>query len=381
MKMLSSSSSTSTSTAGCLPATLRRILCFNSLLTHPHTNQIKDISLNSAELDKLGCLETEEKTEEDTAAYPGIVARLMGLELPPRIGFPNTGTKPRSRSMDYDSSRESEVIQGQHRRAKTSLSYHEMPTFFEQDEFFVLSFENLGKNNEFRMKSRTLKRRKAGKCRRRECERRERVSGEEDKENQESNTRMTINHKISRTAGEAVEQLEFMNKEESDGGKQRKEEDAVEEEKGETECNSSPVSVLDFCESIFHPMEPISEEDESCKGSNSRRKLSTELENHEHSSPPCEPSSSTSDNPTRKMIHGKCYRSRGKGCPREINVKTWREICKIVEAEMIESNWVTRALWKVEDSRDIGAEWELQILQELLNEVVDQLVETSPEIF
>lgn len=81
------------------------------------------------------------------------------------------------------------------------------------------------------------------------------------------------------------------------------------------------------------------------------------------------------------MIHGKCYGSRGKGCPREINVKTWREICKIVEAEMIESNWVTRALWKVEDSRDIGAEWELQILQELLNEVVDQLVETSPEIF
>lgn len=265
--MLSSSSSTSTSTAGCLPATLRRILCFNSLLTHPHTNQIKDISLNSAELDKLECLETEEKTEEDTeedtAAYPGIVARLMGLELPPRIGFSNTGRKPnsipRSRSMDCDSSRESEVIQGQHRRAKTSLSFHEMPTFFEQDEFFVLSFENLGKNNEFRMKGRTLKRRKAGKCRRRECERRERVSGEEDKENQESNTRMIVNHKISQTAGEAVEQLEFMNnEEESDGGKQRKEEDAIEEEKGETECNSSPVSVLDFCESIFHPMEPIS---------------------------------------------------------------------------------------------------------------------------
>lgn len=68
-------------------------------------------------------------------------------------------------------------------------------------------------------------------------------------------------------------------------------------------------------------------------------------------------------------------------CQREKYVKIWSEICKIAEAEMVESNWVKRAFWKVEDCSDISAECELHILQELLNEVVDQLVETSPENF
>ncbi|KAG5567013.1 hypothetical protein RHGRI_002543 [Rhododendron griersonianum] len=386
MKSLSSSSSSSTSTAasataGCLATMLRRLLCFNVLPTHP-TNQIEDIDFNSAEFDKLGCLETEEKIGDTD--NPGIVARLMGLELTPRFDFSNTQMKPssttRSGSMDCDSSKESGFIQGQHRRAKTSLSFHEMPTFFEHEEFFVLSFENLGKDNESRSKGGTLKPRKAGKCRRRrksESERRESVAGEEDKENQEHNKR--ANHKVSQTGILSPAAVFNQNSETA-----REAVDVVEEEKAETESNSensSPVSVLDFCESIFHPLVPTSEEDANFKGSNSRRKLSTELENHEHSSPPCEPSSSTNDIRVRKMIHRKSYGSMQNDCQREKYVKIWSEICKIAEAEMVESNWVKRAFWKVEDCSDIGAECELHILRELLNEVVDQLVETSPENF
>ncbi|KAI8574022.1 hypothetical protein RHMOL_Rhmol01G0321600 [Rhododendron molle] len=388
MKFLSSSSSPSTSTAaapfaaaGCLATMLRRLLCFNALPTHP-TNQIKDIDFNSAEFDKLGCLETGEKMADTD--NQGIVARLMGLELTPRFDFSNTQMKPssttRSRSMDCDSSKESGFIQGQHRRAKTSLPSHEMPTFFEHEEFFVLSFENLGKDNESRSKGGTLKPRKAGKCRRRrksESERRESVAGEEDKENQEHNKR--VNHKVSQTGILSPAAIFNQNSETA-----REAVDVVEEEKAETESNSensSPVSVLDFCESIFHPLVPTSEEDASCKGSNSRWKLSTELENHEHSSPPCEPSSSTNDILVRKMIHRKCYGSMQNDCQREKYVKIWSKICKIAEAEMVESNWVKREFWKLEDCSDIGAECELHILQELLNEVVDQLVETSPEKF
>ncbi|XP_058224452.1 uncharacterized protein LOC131333750 isoform X2 [Rhododendron vialii] len=388
MKFLSSSSSSSTSptaaaaftTAGCLASMLRRLLCFNVLPTHP-ANQIKDIDFNSAEFDKLGCLETEEKIGDTD--NPGIVARLMGLELTPRFDFSNAQMKPssttRSQSMDCDSSRESGFVQGQHRRAKTSLSSHEMPTFFEHEEFFVLSFENLGKDNESRSKGGTLKPRKAGKCRRRrrksESDRRESVAGEEDKENQEHNKR--ANHKVSQTGILSPAAIFNQNSETA-----REAVDVV-EEKAETESNSensSPVSVLDFCESIFHPLVPTSE-DANCKGSNSRRKLSTELENHEHSSPPSEPSSSTNDIRIRNMIHRKCYGSMQNDCQREKYVKIWSEICKIAEAEMVESNWVKRAFWKLEDCSDISAECELHILQELLNEVVNQLVETSPENF
>lgn len=236
---------------------LRRLLCFNVLPTHP-TNQIKDIDFNSAEFDKLGCLESEEKIGDTD--NPGIVARLMGLELMPRFDFSNTQMKPssttRSQSMDCDSSKESGFIQGQHRRAKTSLSSHEMPTFFEHEEFFVLSFENLGKDNESRSKGGTLKPRKVGKCRRRksESERRESVAGEEDKENQEHNKR--ANHKVSQTVILSPAAIFNQNSETA-----REAVDVVEEEKAETESNSensSPVSVLDFCESIFHPLVPTS---------------------------------------------------------------------------------------------------------------------------
>lgn len=203
-------------------------------------------------------MESEEKIGDTD--NPGIVARLMGLELMPRFDFSNTQMKPssttRSQSMDCDSSKESGFIQGQHRRAKTSLSSHEMPTFFEHEEFFVLSFENLGKDNESRSKGGTLKPRKVGKCRRRksESERRESVAGEEDKENQEHNKR--ANHKVSQTVILSPAAIFNQNSETASEAV-----DVVEEEKAETESNSensSPVSVLDFCESIFHPLVPTS---------------------------------------------------------------------------------------------------------------------------
>lgn len=57
------------------------------------------------------------------------------------------------------------------------------------------------------------------------------------------------------------------------------------------------------------------------------------------------------------------------------------EICKIAKGAMMESNWLYKELWKLEDFEGTGADFELQILETMLNELVDQLVETSQKNF
>ncbi|XP_057473396.1 uncharacterized protein LOC130761840 [Actinidia eriantha] len=203
MKFLSSSSSSAastttaaTATAGCLAGMLRRLLCFNSLPTHP-SYQIKDLDLNTLDFDKFGCLETEERIGD--TANPGIVARLMGLDSMPRIGidFSDTQMAPnsieRSRSMNYDSWREKEAVQGQHHQRAKTLSFRELPTFLENEEFFVLSFENLGNDKEFgsrgvrsEMGFGKSTRRKAERCRRK---------AQKEKENQSPN-KVVSNEKL-----------------------------------------------------------------------------------------------------------------------------------------------------------------------------------------
>ncbi|KAL6979091.1 hypothetical protein U1Q18_020757 [Sarracenia purpurea var. burkii] len=394
-------------TAGCLAGIFRRFLCFD---------QIKDAELNSVELDRFGCLGTEEAVE--AAVNPGIVARLMGLESMPKIDFCNSqracnSIARRTRSMNFDSWTEKGTMQGQHwRRAKTtSMSFREPPTFLEHEEFFVLSFEEFGsKEKRSEMGSGNLKRKKTERCRGKRGTR-ERVSEEKDKENRDSNK---VDRRIDRkpsekvatddefqaannilwatnkfnqnsqVSEEAVELLIPVNQKENCGGKQRegeKKENEVAAKKIETECNSensSPVSVLDLVESIFYPKVPTSEEDARLAGPNSRRKLSAQLETNERSSPSCKPSRSSGDAQRRKMIDGRCNGLSKKDSQRQNYVEMWGEICRMAEGEMVESNWVYRDLCKYEDCEDIGAVCELQILEILLNELVDQLVEASP---
>ncbi|GFS39265.1 hypothetical protein Acr_00g0061990 [Actinidia rufa] len=383
MKFLSSSSSsaastTTAATASCLDGLLRRLLCYNSFPTHP-SDQIKDLDLNSLDFDKFGCLETEERIGD--VANPGIVARLMGLESIPRIGIDFANTQmarksiERSQSMNYDSWREKEAVQGQqHRRAKTALSFRELPAFLENEEFFILSFENLGKNKEFgsrgsrsEMGSAKLKRRKAERCRRKAEEEKEKLSPNKVVSNEKLIGR--INHKLSQEVAndsetqdlsdvphptnncnrnshstrEAAEELRPMNR--KNEGKQRKEKE----------------------ESVFTAKkdETETEEDTRLTSSSSRRKLSAELENF-------------SDIQRKNNFEGKCQGSRKKIFQRENYEEACGKICKMVEGEMMESNWAYREWWKLED---IGAVFEQQIVEELMNEFAEQLLETSHKNF
>lgn len=51
----------------------------------------------------------------------------------------------------------------------------------------------------------------------------------------------------------------------------------------------------------------------------------------------------------------------------------WEQICRMTEAELFSSNWLQRGIWKHENFEGIDANFESQILGQLLDEVVDQI--------
>uniref|UniRef100_A0A803KRH5 DUF3741 domain-containing protein n=1 Tax=Chenopodium quinoa TaxID=63459 RepID=A0A803KRH5_CHEQI len=120
---------------------LSRILCSKSLPTHPS---------DPIEINKKQHYSTIETIVVDGAVTPNVVARLMGLDSMPELEFSSefhqkfTNSIPRSKSMDSEDFRgETEEMQGQHRRVKTSVSFRETPDFFEleDDDFFILNFD------------------------------------------------------------------------------------------------------------------------------------------------------------------------------------------------------------------------------------------------
>lgn len=143
-------------TAGCLTAILSRILCSGGLPTHP-SDQI--IELDSMQSGKVPKLKAKQNTE--AVATPGIVARLMGLELMVEIPSEATTTSSslsRSKSMNsVNYLGQCKPMQGLHRRVKSSSSFHdEVPTFhlFENENFLVFSFEGGSESKEFKSKGR-----------------------------------------------------------------------------------------------------------------------------------------------------------------------------------------------------------------------------------
>lgn len=160
-------------TAGCLAGILRRLLCSGTLPTHPSDHITEETnSVNSSQY-----LKVQEKIL--SLESPGLVARLMGLESMPDVDFDCVKSRPnsvsRSRSMNstdrlagyYDSKQ-----QGQHhRRAKSTVSFRETAEFVElgNEEFFILSFENVSKSKKFRPKCEAgcgeLRQRRTGKVR------------------------------------------------------------------------------------------------------------------------------------------------------------------------------------------------------------------------
>lgn len=134
----------------CFFGVLRRLLCSSSLQTYPSDNYL-------SELDKIDfnqpkkALKTEDQ-ENQPAATPGIVARLMGLESMPDINWaPKQRTTldsiMRSRSVscvDYLPNFDL-TQQSLHRRVRTSVSFREVPTSLHQQnrDFFVLCFDKV----------------------------------------------------------------------------------------------------------------------------------------------------------------------------------------------------------------------------------------------
>lgn len=415
-------------TASCLTGLLRRILCSRSLPTHP-SDQITETSSILCDGRHQELIKSNEKLET-TAATPGVVARLMGLE-----SFPETSSVDmkvsansisRSRSMNSVEFRgESDRMQGQHRRVKSTLSFREMPTFLEVEnkEYFVLSFETIGseskkvrsKERKCEVRSGELKEKRREKCKRKE-NRREKAVEAEKRESEEKINKMVLkvlkeselsnrileDHKPAQEVGNGgkiedspahmslkgsetvyLENKWLYHKEVSGIGAELRRRNkktkgcAFKNEEAEfSSQDSSPVSVLDFDQFIVDPEVTKSEEDSKSGESNSRRKLSPQLENqnHKHLSQRSD-GDLIFDNRNSNETEEPCPASRKKVCHNHDYLNMWDEVCKLTETQVVETNLnAHKNMCKFEeDFEEISADFGLQILDQLLQELVDQL--------
>lgn len=113
--------------------------------------------------------------------------------------------------------------------------------------------------------------------------------------------------------------------------------------------------------------------------SNSRRKLSTEPEKYYEGQSQRRNDSNLMilDDLKTKQVDGKCVGSRKKGCSsKQTYLNMCDQICRVAEAEILESNWLcSRNIFNHEDFEDIYADFESQILDQLLHELlVHQLI-------
>ncbi|OMO90419.1 hypothetical protein COLO4_19173 [Corchorus olitorius] len=407
-------------TAGCLAGILRRILCSHSLPTHPsdHITESSSVASNYkkkefSSVDKI----------DGSKVSPGIVARLMGLDSLPEISLLKTQVNPnsitRSRSMNSaDYKQENDPIHGnKHRRVNSTLSFRDMPTYFEleNEEFFVLSFEKESERKEVKSKGRKsrgsngeLKKRNEEKHKDKENRVAEKVKQQESSRrvlnvlNEEKLNRRIVdkpNHEVAKCSGvndlsleakpivsaiKSVECSKFVDKKGApDGAKLRKKKKKIQHcvvQNAEHECSSeedsSPVSVLDFDQFIIDHDVPTSGEDLKVEGSNSRRKLSPELESYGCKSPANDGNCLIEDDPRVKDdIEGQNLESRNKVCHSEVNLECWDPICRMIEAEVAKSSWLCS---NNEEFEDITANFESNILDQLLDELVLQLLGPTP---
>lgn len=409
-------------TASCLTGLLRRILCSRSLPTHP-SDQITETSSILCDSRHQELIGPNEKLET-TAATPGVVARLMGLE-----SFPETSSVDvkvgansisRSRSMNSMEFRgENDQIQGQHRRVRSTLSFRERPTFLEVEnkEYFVLSFENIGgeskkvrsKEKKCEVGSGELKGKRREKSKRKE-NRREKVVESEKRGSKEKIKKMVLRDLNEPELSNRILEDHNPDQEVDNGGKIKDSpahlslkdsevfslenkwlyhEDVSGMGAGLRKTNkktkaefssqdSSPVSVLDFDQFIDDPEVTKSEEDTKSGESNSRRRLSPRLENQdqEHLSRRSDGNLIFDDRNSNKTEEP-CPGSRKKVCHNHVHdySNMWDEVCKLTETQVVETNLNARKnTCKLEgDLEEISAECGLQILDQLLQELVDQL--------
>lgn len=108
-------------------------------------------------------------------------------------------------------------------------------------------------------------------------------------------------------------------------------------------------------------------------GSNSRRKLSPELEHDQHFSQHCDGNLTVEQK--IKAIENKKLRGSKKGKKQSQEcIDIWGEVCKIAEDELGGSNQIQAEMWRQGDCESLTADFESGIFDHLLNELVDQLL-------
>ncbi|KAJ0746257.1 hypothetical protein HanOQP8_Chr05g0175471 [Helianthus annuus] len=224
MKFLHSPSSTPRPTyapAGCIPAVLRRLLCFHTLPTFPLDTHIKENFLNN-EFHEVYC-------DDKLKASPGIVGKLMGLDSMPAEQF---------------------------KLPKKGNCVIKAPAFveIENDKFIILSFEGGGKDKGLRMNS---SKRRTG-------------SIEKEKARSKLNQEKPI---CCQSVDKDSEVLNLKKSSDLEGAEKGISRKIIIESDSE---NSSPVSVLEF--SDHQEASYSGKGDSQSKTSNSRRKLRGDLD-------------------------------------------------------------------------------------------------------
>ncbi|KAL2317490.1 hypothetical protein Fmac_031366 [Flemingia macrophylla] len=386
-------------TAGCLTAIFRRILCSGGLPTHP-SDQIRELDSVSKMSGKVQELKTKQSTQPNTTTTTntlGLVERLMGLEPMEKkatktsIEATPSSSLSRSKSMNSveDYLGECKRKEGLHKRSKSS-SFREVSTFYlhENENFLILSFQS-GCDGGGELRSKGRKKEKGLKER---AQRGELKKNKREKVHDEKGNLCDISS--ANVGNDGEHKLEFGNtwplfmacsekgyvdleteryshsmkcKEVTNGEKVKR------RKKVDTECSSedsSPVSIFDFESQA--PGAVVAEVD--CFGVDIswRKKLSPELENDQLYSDSNMTIEETKVNTieNNKYEGSKRKEKQSHGC-----VDIWVEICRLVDDEL-RSNKLDKELRSREqgDFESVCVDFESEIFDHLLHELIDQLV-------
>ncbi|KAG8363014.1 hypothetical protein BUALT_BualtUnG0013600 [Buddleja alternifolia] len=331
----SSFSSSNGRSSGCISRILRRILCFNSLPPGPF-DHLKE--------------EEKETLLECASGTPGIVARLMGLDSLPRVE--SIDGSPSVNSADSCKKSRSSLV----RRRQIIPTYQEL----EDENFFILSFEQGGETMVFPKERKRLTKR--DKCKKNKLKN-ESLS-KRDKENEDVNKVSIRNSDNSdfqvKDSRNVLRPLKNSNRKSEKLRKKNFKEDGlalINLEMGGDSENSSPNSVLDFVEFPAAPETACPGGISRLSNSKLRRTLCEELEN-------CRKLKE------KKLINQEQKHNRLRNMHQNYDEK-WDEIVKLAGREMVKSSWVRDEIsinhvYLKEIGRDVASEMLDQLIIELL---------------
>ncbi|KAI3902573.1 hypothetical protein MKW92_033771, partial [Papaver armeniacum] len=303
-------------TTKCFSSIIRRFLGVGGFRTHPF-DCIKEPNQVQHGDDEFTLLD-----EKKTPSTPGLVARLMGLETMPELEslMPEKKKNPESigrsrstNSVDF-SAKIDQNHHRKHRRVKSSLSFLEMPECFEleNDEFLLLTFENVEEEHKERVKCDVNKNER--------LQRRNKIRNDlglvhplkEISDNNGSNLAKTKNRKSSLRKN-------------------------VDEVRPELE-NWSPNSVLNLNEfQLDNDSSSVSEEELKERNSNSRRKLSTDTASSDYRSQHFPVTDILESRTNGSVELPKAEFSTNGNCK-----EMWQQVCKLTEDDMKTTSWLLK---------------------------------------